>query len=311
MDEQKQYVIGVDGGGSKTHALLASSDGTACAERFGGPSNLQTVGVQKASETIMQLIIECCEWEKCKPEQILNVVVGLAGAGREQDKKAFADALNALGQSKNFPFKNIIIETDAQIALVAAIPGGSGIVVVAGTGSIALYRTKDGQILRAGGWGRILGDEGSGYAISRDAIAAVMRAHDGRGEKTALTERALQQFRVKTIEEIIPKVQYEGVDFSSFVQKVFLAASAGDVVANGILQKNADEIVKLVQTLFNQSPPAKKVAVVFMGGVLTEENEYSTIVKQKVAAALPQVLIMKPKFPAAYGAAIMGLNAFS
>ena len=81
-------------------------------------------------------------------------------------------------------------------------------------------------------------------------------------------------------------------------------------VANAILQKNADELVKLVETLFNQSPPAKKVGVVFMGGLLTEENEYSTIVKQKVVAALPNVLVMKPKFPAAFGAAIMGLNAF-
>ena len=310
MNEQQQYVIGVDGGGSKTHALLASTDGTACAERIGGPSNLQTVGVQKAAETIFQLIVECCEWEKCKPDAVQNVVVGLAGAGRTQDRTAFAEALNALGQSRSFPFKNIIVETDAHIALVAAIPGSSGIVVIGGTGSIAMYRTKDGRTLRAGGWGRVLGDEGSGYAIARDALAAVMRQYDGRGEQTALTERALQQFRVDAVEDLIPKIQYEGVDITSFAQKVLLVAAKNDAGANAILQKNADEIVKLVQTLFNQSPPRGKVAVVFMGGMLDNENEYSTIVKQKVAATLPQVLIMKPKFPAAFGAAIIGLNAF-
>jgi N-acetylglucosamine kinase-like BadF-type ATPase len=310
MDEEKKFIIGVDGGGSKTHAILAGPDGAVVAERFGGPSNLLTVGIPKAAETVYKLIEECCKWASCPADAIQHVVVGLAGAGRDAEKTGFIDTLIAIGLQHSFPIKHVIVETDARIALEAAFAGGSGIVVIAGTGSIALYRTKDQLELRAGGWGKILGDEGSSFAIARDALAAVMRAHDERGEKTALTEKALQQFRVTVLEDAIPKIYNDGADITGFTLKV-LFASEEDKVAKDVLSRNADALVELVAALIKRSPPARKVGVALMGGLLTEENAYSTMVKEKIVAAFPQhVLMLKPKFPAAFGAAILGLNAF-
>jgi N-acetylglucosamine kinase-like BadF-type ATPase len=310
MSEQQQFILGIDGGGTKTHAVLSALDGTVVAERFGGASNLQIAGIPKAAETVFKLADECCKWASCQADAVQSIVVGLAGAGRPADKTSFVDALISLGQQNNFPIKNVIVETDARVALEAAFAGGSGIVIIAGTGSIGLYRTKEGTIYRAGGWGRILGDEGSSFAIARDALAAVMRAHDERGEKTVLTEKAFQQFRVTAVEDLIPRIYQDAVDITGFTLKVLFAAE-DDHVAREVLSKNADALVELVQTLLKHAPPQKKAAVALMGGLLTEENAYSTMVKEKIVAALPQqVLMLKPKFTAAFGAAIIGLNAF-
>jgi N-acetylglucosamine kinase-like BadF-type ATPase len=206
--------------------------------------------------------------------------------------------------------KNITVETDARIALEAAFAGGPGIVVIAGTGSMALYRTEDGKILRAGGWGKLIGDEGSGYLIAQDALRAVMRQSDGRGEKTELTKKAFYHFGIASLDELIQKIYYEKADIASFVPKVFEAVTEHDRVAQMILVKNAGELAELVRVLTMQVRPKKKLPVALMGGLLRAENPYSKIVKEKIISSLPNIVVQNPKFSAAFGAAIIGLNAF-
>ena len=217
VSEQKRYVVGVDGGGTKTHAILVGLDGTVLAESFGGPSNLQKVGLEKAADALFSAILECCKNVKCAPEDVQSIVLGVSGAGRPADKAVLVEKLHALGVRRKFPVNNIVVETDARIALEAAFAGGPGIVLIGGTGSIALYRTEDGKLLRAGGWGNIIGDEGSGYAIARDALNAVMRQHDGRSEKTLLTKKALQHFSVEQVDHLITKIYHDHTDVASFV----------------------------------------------------------------------------------------------
>jgi N-acetylglucosamine kinase-like BadF-type ATPase len=310
VTNQKRYVIGVDGGGSKTHVLLVNPDGSVVAESSGGPTNLQVVGINQAASTLFELIHETCKKENCLPESLQSIVLGLAGAGRASDKTALLDALYAVSKKKKFPLINIIVESDARIALEAAFAGGAGIVLIAGTGSIALYRTEDGKILRAGGWGKILGDEGSGYAIAKTALNAVLRQHDSRGEKTILTTKMLEHYELSVIEELIPKIYQEGADIASFTPKVFEAAFERDRIANNILIENANELANLIRILVMQVRPKKILSVAMMGGLIEAENIYSKLVKGKIISSLPQIVIQKPKFPAAFGAAIIGLNAF-
>lgn len=310
MGDFKRYVLGIDGGGTKTHAILVGLDGTVISEAKGGPTNLQTVGTQQAAKILFELIKDCCTKGECPPEALQNIVMGIAGAGRALDKSDLVDALFALGKKKKISLKQIIVESDARIALEAAFAGGPGIVVIAGTGSIALYRTEDGKILRAGGWGKILGDEGGGYTIARDALNLVMRQHDGRSEKTVLTKKAIEFFAVSSVDELIPTIYLDHADLASFAPWVFEALSERDRVAHGIVLKNANELVELVRVLTVKVRPKKKLPVALMGGLLENENVYSKMVREKIIDSLPHVVVQKPKFPAAFGAAIIGLHAF-
>ena len=310
MSEKKTYVIGVDGGGSKTHAILVANDGTVVAESFGGASNLQKVGFEKASEVLFSTILECCNIGNCEPEDLQSVVLGVSGAGRPSDKTMLVDKLLAIGAKRKSTLKNIVVETDAHIALEAAFAGGPGIVVIAGTGSIALYRTEDNQLLRAGGWGNIIGDEGSGFTVGRDGLDAVMRQHDGMSEKTLLTKKALDFFKVGQADQLITKIYHEQADIAAFAPSVLEACNERDRVAHGVLVRNSNELVELVRVLVMRVRPRKKLPVCLMGGLLEAENVYSKMVKEKIGHALPNVLVQKPKFSAAFGAAILGLNAF-
>lgn len=303
-------VIGIDGGGSKTHAILCALDGEVIAEASGGPSNMQVIGLPQTIMVLFDLIQKCCHSAQVEAESIQAIVMGLAGAGRAAEKAELVDQLFAMGKDKKFPLRNITVETDAKIALDAAFAGGPGIVVIAGTGSIALYRTENNQIIRAGGWGRILGDEGGGYAIARGALNIVLRNYDGRIEETTLTKKAYEHFKITTPEELVPKIYYQNADIAAFVPKVLDAAQKHDHVAQKLLTDNATELVDLVRVLLKKSPPKRKIPVALMGGMLETENPYSKLVADRTRAALPQIVIQKPKFPAAYGAVIMALHAF-
>ncbi len=310
MPEEKRFVIGVDGGGTKTSAILVALDGTVIAEASGGPTNLQTVGIAKAAQTILELILECCQTAQVESPALQSVVLGLAGAGRPQARADLSDKLIALSTKKKFPIKHITVETDARIALEAAFAGGPGIALIAGTGSIALYHTEDGKYMRSGGWGSILGDEGSGFAIGRDGLMAALRQFDGRGEKTLLMKKALDHYGITAVDDLIPKIYQEHADVASFAPLVFEAAVERDRIAHLILVKNAADLADHVRVLTMLSRPKHKLSVSLMGGLLASENIYAKMVKEKIVASLPQVLVLKPKFPAAFGAAILGLNAF-
>ncbi len=310
MTEKKHYVIGIDGGGTKSTALLVGMDGAVLTECTGGPTQIQIVGIKQASVALFDLIKECCHKNGSKPDSLESVTMGVAGAGRMSDRADLANAILSLGLKRKFPIKNLRVETDAQIALEASFAGGPGICIIAGTGSIALYRTEDGKVLRTGGWGRIFGDEGSGYIIARDALNAIMRQYDKRGEKTDLTKKALAHFNVPSPDELIVKVYQDHADIATFVPRVFEAASEFDRVAHSVLVKNANELVELVRILIMQSRPKIKLPVALRGGLLETDTIYSKMVKEKIISSLPNLVVQKPKFPNAFGAAIMGLNAF-
>ncbi len=310
MTQQKRVVVGIDGGGTKTRALLVGFDGTILAELTAGASNVQKKGVAEAAEIFFDLVQKLAEKAETPHSAIAHVVVGAAGAGRPSTRSELATAITSLGQKNKFPLSQVTVETDARIALEAAFPGKPVIALIAGTGSIALYRADDNQIHRAGGWGSVIGDEGSGYAVARDACNAVMRQHDGRSEKTLLTEKLMAHFDLKEIEDLIPKIHTEKVELAPFVEKVLQAVTERDRVARQILLKHAAELVEHVRILTIAHPSRNKLAVCLMGGLLENENEYSKLVREKLIATLPQIVVQKPKFPAAFGAAILGMNAF-
>jgi len=308
---EKRLVIGIDTGGSISTAIIVTSEGTVVAEETDRLINLQDESISHAASTLIDLIQRCCQIGKSPPETLKAVVIGMSGLVRGTEKTALSDALHSLGSTRKVFIKNVVVESDTRIALEAAFAGGPGIVVVVNAGSAAFYRTEEGKILRSGGWGRILGNEGGAYSIARDALIAVVRHHDGRGEKTVLSKKAMDHFHLDRTEDIVVKTTHGEIDISSFVAEVVRAESEGDRTAHAILMKNANDIAELVRAVALQVRPKTKIPVALMGEMLASDTLFSRMVKERIKNSLPFIVIQKPKFPSAFGAAIIGLNAFT
>ncbi|MBI3194926.1 MAG: hypothetical protein HYZ34_10745 [Ignavibacteriae bacterium] len=300
----KHYVIGIDGGGTKTHALLSDMDGTILTEAKGFGSNPNIIGFDRSAKVIFNLIRECCGKIKQPVKSVQKVVAGIAGIGRPADRELLHDELLKLSDKNRI----IKLESDARIALEAALPWRPGIVLISGTGSIAYYRTEKNQFFRTGGWGRILGDDGSGYAIAREALRAVMSQFDGQGKPTMLTNIALEFFQIDSPEYLVSAIRKAEGEIAPFTPKVFEAAGKQDEVAIQILESNSDDLLRLVEALLQKELPEKKLTISTLGGLLEKNNGFSELVKKKICRKFPYVYFQKPKFPSMYGALILALE---
>ncbi|MEW5799819.1 MAG: BadF/BadG/BcrA/BcrD ATPase family protein [Bacteroidota bacterium] len=313
MKSQK-YFIGMDGGGTKTHAIIADGNGKILAEHVGGPSNFQIIGVEKAAETIYSLIQSCCESVPCTIKEIAAVVCGLTGAGRAGDQERMAKGLKQYAAKKKSKLQNVIIESDARIALEGAFKGEEGIILIAGTGSIAFGKDAKGKIHRVGGWGRILGDEGSGFYIGRLGLTAVTHHLDGRGEKTKLTSMIAKKFGLNDQTAIINAVYKNGFDVASVAPLVLEAASKKDRVCLLIVEQAAvmlAEHVKVAAKKILASSKAKvrsKVKLAFIGGLIANDTLLSQLLRRYISSTIPLAEIIQPMTSPAYGAVVIGMR---
>ena len=230
-------LIGFDAGGTKTVCQMVDAAGVLLAEARGPGANLQAVGELAVEKTLHSLMTEVLAGGAAPAA----ICVGMAGVDRPGDTAIVRGILQRIGRGAR-----ILIVNDALIALEAGAPGGPGVAVVAGTGSIAYGRDARGRAARAGGWGYVLGDEGSGYWIGRQALRAVVRETDRRGASTMLTARALTHFGVTRPQELIREIYAGGVRPSavaSFASEVQAAFEAGDSAAIAILEAAARELV--------------------------------------------------------------------
>jgi glucosamine kinase len=232
------HVLGIDVGGTKTVCLLANGEGAILARAREGGANLQGVG-ELALEKVLHGVMESAlAGQGVIPSAIC---LGIAGVDREADQNVVRGIMDRIGYKAT-----ILIVNDALIALQAGIGDAPGIVVVSGTGSIAYGRNARGEAARAGGWGYVLGDEGSGYWIGRLALRAVVRHADGRGRATRLTALLLGHFGLTGAGELIRQVYHEELSpgaIGSLARYVQQARDDGDFVATGILDQAAEELV--------------------------------------------------------------------
>ncbi len=306
-------VIGLDGGGTKTLAILADRKGTVLAEVAGGPSNFQIIGIEKASEVLCSLILECCEKAERPSTEVLAVVAGLTGAGRPADQHRMREAFLDFARRQGIVPDSVAIESDARIALEGAFKGLAGIILIAGTGSIAFGKTKEGEVFRAGGWGRIVGDEGSGYSIGREGLNLVSKHLDGRAKETMLTRMVAEQFGLKDQETIIKAIYRDNFDVASIAPVVIKAAGQHDTESERILNRAAFELAEHVRALTFKLEgatrgPRQKIPLSFVGSLLTEQTLFSKIVKHKIEFSIPQITVVKADASPAFGAVLMALH---
>jgi N-acetylglucosamine kinase-like BadF-type ATPase len=256
------YLLGVDGGGTKTLALLGDLDGNELARGVSGPSNYNAVGFDAACSALESAIHLA---RKEYPGNISTLCLGLAGAGRTNDIEKFHH-----WAFDKFPGTAVRVLSDAEILLMAGAPSGPALVLICGTGSIVYGRTITGELIRAGGWGYVLGDEGSGYAIGIAALRAVMQSYDGRGPKTLLSELLLERYGLHTPPELVGAIygsespRSEAATLSNLVEQ---AAKQGDSVAIAILEDSSQELARVVAAVYPKLG-ISSVPLVITGGTI-------------------------------------------
>src|SRR5215210_6230252 len=183
------HVLGIDAGGTKTVGLLADERGVIVSDGRGPGANLHAAG-ELAVEKVLHEVMEQTIGDRAI--ELAAICLGIAGVDRDDEARTVRAIMRRICHHTR-----VLVVNDALIALVAGARDAAGIVIIAGTGSIVYGRNAAFEAARAGGWGHMIGDEGSGYWIGREALAAVMRASDGRGPATALTAEILAYLHIE------------------------------------------------------------------------------------------------------------------
>ena len=284
------YLIGVDGGGSKTTALIAGLDGAIIGRGISGSSNYRAAGIESACQALDEALRAAfaaanlalqqdrlqqdrlqedqLQRNQLQPDQVQMACFGLAGVDRPGDQAP----LQAWAE-RQWPGMPVEFVSDARLVMAAGTPQGWGIEVICGTGSIVYGRSPEGQTRRAGGWGYLLGDEGSGYDIGLTALRCVARADDGRGPQTTLTGRILARWSLAAARDLVGYVygpQVSKTEIAALAVLVERAALEGDSVAQQILRQAGRELATGAQVVVERLQLPEPTPCALAGGVLVQ-----------------------------------------
>jgi glucosamine kinase len=296
------FFLGIDGGGSKIECVLVDEAGAVLARALGDGANLGRV----SRDDFQANLIACAEklrqatgLEEIKPEV---VCAGLAGAsdaaGREMAQAVLAQLFHP---------RRVYVVGDMEVALEAAVGAGPGVVLIAGTGSIAYGRNSSGRCARAGGHGPDKGDEGSGYDIGRRAVTAAERAHREGHPRTDLANLLPQTSGVERGEDLGAWLTpAKATELASLVPVVVMAARNGDEEAGTILADAAKSLAALViEVLRKLDLMGIQVRVATHGGVFAASEELLADVRERILAAAPQAMVEPLGVTPGYGAVLL------
>lgn len=300
--QQTQWFLGIDGGGTKTEALLGF--GKKMVWGKAGPSNPHVVGFPQAAKNIHAAIVAA--ERKLQRRRPYRTVLGIAGMDTPQDIRKLRNAIQR--ELPKIFVQDFLLVGDIVIALRSGTDARHGAVIIAGTGSNA-YAIGPKGIAQAGGRGHRLADEGSGYAQGEDALHAVTQQADGRGPKTLLTPLVLKHFKVRRPDDLVQIVYRPGFgksDIASLAPVVQAAAMKGDTVARAILAHAADVLGILARTVIRRAGLTTcRFPLVTVGGTF----KCPVVLPQRFRAAVrglaPQVQFVRPKLRPALGAWLM------
>jgi glucosamine kinase len=278
------FFLGIDGGGTKTSCIVG--DETAVlGTGTGAGSNVVRVGEQHAREAFRDAITLACAAAKISPSQIERTCAGVAGGARPEIAARVRAVLAELVAGE------IVIVGDMVIAHEAVFRGGAGVVVIAGTGSIAYGRNETGETARAGGWGFAISDEGSGHWIGRYAISGALRAYDETGSGGMLLKDIMDSWHLATRGQLVVAANASPApDFAGLVPAVLLAADAGDTTARHILAQAGAELGKLAEIVVGRLFANGSAAVATAGGVFRNILLVREVFFESLRAKYPKIV---------------------
>jgi N-acetylglucosamine kinase-like BadF-type ATPase len=258
-------VVGVDGGGTKTEAVIMDAHQRVIGEGLAGPSNPLRVGIAGAVTAVREAIDSACAMAKLRRSDLVAAQIGLAGARRRGFRERHRETLTPRG------IGDVEVVTDADIALYGATDGAPGLVVIAGTGSICCGINARRKRSCAGGWGPVAGDEGGGAWLARRALRAIAYAFDGRGPKTLLTELAVAYFHVTSADDLTTAIYAPTITnerLAGFGRDVVDAAKRRDQVASQIVADGGAELGRAAVAVIRQlQMERERFQVAYVGGV--------------------------------------------
>ena len=294
LAQLRKLVVGVDGGGTRTRAVILDGD-RVLGEGASGPSNPLRVGIANGAAAIRDAIGKACAAALIDRDDLVAAGIGLAGVRRKDIRTRMRDVL-----IETLEIKNIELMTDGDIALYGATDGAPGIVVISGTGSICVGANRQGKHVFAGGWGPVAGDEGSGSWIARRALQAVAQATDERGPKTELTQAACKYFQVAIPDDLATAIYAPTVTndrIAGFSKHVIEAARSGDAGARNILTEAGRELGKAAITVVRRlKMEQERFQVAFVGGVFAAGELVILPLREDLTRVAKKAFIAPPHF---------------
>lgn len=305
----KSIFLGFDGGATKTTGIAMDPGRNVFAEETGGPANFQIIGTEKASESIFSVTEALLKKAGTSSRHVKVMYLGLTGAGRIADADRMRDAFIEFLRNKGFPVPDVRIGSDAIAALEGAFAGRPGMILISGTGSILFAKDEDEKIHRVGGWGRYIGDEGSGYALGRACLSAIAKEFDGRGRKTSMSRLLKEARGIDTSQALISEIYRNKLEIASLAPLVIQAAGDGDEIAAHIVAHAANELSDHVRGIL---PKLKTtVPIVLAGSILSTDNSLSRKVRQLIQENFPNLTIQDAEHSPAFGAALLAIKTES
>ena len=276
-------VIGIDGGGTNTVALLADgTTGAVLGRGVSGPSNIQSVGVEAGLKALNAAIDRAFAAAGLPRAKVGSIALGLAGIDRQEG----LDVIHGWA-ARNDIADRLRTANDATLLLAAGTPDGWGLAVIAGTGSIAFVRAATGEVGRCGGWGYTLGDEGSAYLLALNGLRAACRAADRIGPATELLPKFLTRMNLATAPDLIPAIYrgpWDRAAIAGLAPVVLEAAEAGDEVAGGIVRAEATELAHTAAAAVRNLNLPTTLPVALAGGLLVGNEAYRAAFLAALAA---------------------------
>lgn len=302
------YVLGIDGGGTKTAAVIADENGTVYMKAEAGRSNPNTLSQLEFEEVLTGLLQKL----RGQNEEIYNRLsvcfAGMAGVGESNRQLEVKRLL-----SDQLPTETAIyIENDAVNALYSGTLGEPGIVQISGTGAITIGKNAIGVTARVGGWGYLFDDFGSGYDLGSQALQSVFQAYDGRAEQTSLTQKILTFFQVERVPDIIERIytrEHPRTIIAPISKIVVEAAIDGDSTALRIIEEASRQMAESIVTCHNKLfAKEEKVKVVLSGGVFSNFDLFGGMIEKNTRPILPNLNFTPSVIPPVGGAIAAGFS---
>lgn len=302
-----RFFLGIDGGGTRTRALVVDAEATVAGWGEAGAGNPNHARPEELHQHLQRAIEAALRRAGGETTQCAAAFAGLAGIttepGREQARRLLADC--GVGHAL------IAADHDIRIALAGGLAGRPGIAVIVGTGSSCYARAADGRTWQTGGWEALISDEGSGYFLGLEAMIAAARMADGRTAESPLRPAVFRWLGLEHIAEILPRIHDRGLaraEIAAFAPQVIQLATEGDAAAASILERGAALLAEMVEAAWRRLPTGEIPEVVITGGIGTAPTIYRDAIVAAIHRLLPAAEVMQPILPPAAGAVLLAME---
>jgi N-acetylglucosamine kinase len=304
-----QCVLGIDGGGTKTQAVIVDDSGQLCGTGLGGPSNYDDVGIDTTRTSIGQAVDAARHTADLPQTPFSAAFLGMAGVVSPTDRGIIRDIAQTLDLASS---ETIGVDHDCRIALAGGLSGRPGLVQIVGTGSSTFGMNAAGDGWRSGGWGQLISDEGSSYWLGVQAMRTAVRAFDGRIANTSLLEKVQGHLELAHMNDIMHRIYLAGLsraEVAGLAPLVIEAAREGDDVALGLVDQGTQDLAECVLAVAKRlSFTASSCELAMVGGLFRSGDIFVQPFKNAVLDRLPQCYIIPAELPPVLGAGVLSLQ---